>query len=242
MAVITMSRELGTRGIDIAARAAELLGYEVVDKRLITEVAQAANVPEHEVEQFDEQEESGIKAFLLGLLFAEGMKGTTETYPSYTWAMDFPYQVPLYLPPQEAETTEEVYFLDRAQYLQFTQATIRRLYQHGNVIIVGRGGMMVLRDLPGVLHVRVFASEEFRAEVVMAAEDIDYQAALKKIRLSDRRRAAYLRRHYHVQWDDPSLYHLLINAERVTVETAAHTIAAAAKSLEAKRPAAPSQG
>jgi cytidylate kinase len=234
MSVITISRELGSYGREIADKTAELLGYAVVDKGLITEVARAAQVSEQEVEQFDEQEETGVKAFLFNLFFDESGR-SAETYPPYAWGLDFPYHFPMVLPTSEAETTEAVHFLDRAQYLQFTQATIRSLHQRGNVIIVGRAGMMVLRDQPDVLNVRVFASEEFRAEAVMTAEDVDYKTALQKVRDSDRRRAAYVRRHYHVQWDDLHLYHLLINTERTSVEAAAQIIAAGAQALEAQR-------
>jgi cytidylate kinase len=238
MAVITISRELGSYGREIADKVAEILGYEVVDKAIITEVARTAQVSEQEVEQFDEQEETGVKAFLLNLLFSEESKIASETYPAYGWTLDFPYQFPMVLPTSETEATEEVHFLDRAQYLQFTQAAIQRLHQRGNLIILGRGGMMVLRGQPNVLSVRVFASEGFRVEAVMAAEDIDYQTALQKVRDSDRRRAAYLRRHYHVRWDDTSLYHVLVNAEITGVEVAMQIIAAGAKALEEKQQAA----
>ena len=84
---------------------------------------------------------------------------------------------------------------------------ILHLTERGDVIIVGHGGMMVLQDVPGVLRVRITASEQFRAERVAELEDLDAKAAMQLVRDSDRRRSAFINRNYHVDWDGAALYH-----------------------------------
>jgi cytidylate kinase len=237
MPTITISRQLGSAGAEVAARAAELLGYEVVDKQLITEVARRAKVPEEEVEKYDEQEEIGIRAFLESLVTGGTAGGEGAGVTAYPWSLEIPYQMPIVIPrpKDEAEISEEVHFLDQQSCLRFVQATIHQLYQHGNVIIVGRAAMMVLDNLPGELSVRLFASEDFRIERLMREEGRSYRETRDLVRVSDRRRGAYVKRHYHVDWNDPALYHLVINMEKTGVEFAAQTIAHAARQVEKDR-------
>lgn len=237
MATITISRQLGSAGSEIAGRVAAALGYEVVDKQLITEVARRANCSEEEVAKFDEQEETGIRAFLERLVTSTSV-GDEGTIASYPWSMDFPYQMPLVFPPapEEAEASEEVHFLDQQSCLRFVQATIRQLHQRGNVIIVGRAGMMLLGGLQRVLNVRLFASEEFRVERLMKIDKKSYREIRDLVRQSDRRRAAYVKRHYHVDWNNPSLYHLIINTEKTGEELAAGCIVEAVQLLETTAP------
>ena len=68
MAVITTSRQMGSGGDIVGARVGEQLGYGLVDKALITEIAREANVPESEVVRYDERTESPVKRFLRGLV------------------------------------------------------------------------------------------------------------------------------------------------------------------------------
>ena len=60
---------------------------------------------------------------------------------------------------QEVRISER---LDEEMASDFVAATIRALATRGQVVIVGRGGQAILRDQPGVLHVRVIARAEDR--------------------------------------------------------------------------------
>jgi cytidylate kinase len=91
-----------------------------------------------------------------------------------------------------------------------------------------------------VLHARLTASEEARCERLTRTRPElsgDFRAALNHVRQSDRRRSRYLKRFYHVDWEDPTLYHLTLNTEKTGVELAAQMIASGARALEGPAPA-----
>ncbi len=231
MAVVTISRQLGSGARAIGVRAAELLNYEVVDKGLITEVARSARVAEEEVAEIDEVEEPGIRGFLGRWFSMENL----VSMPSSS-LVDLSYHGPggIFVPPADADVSEEMHFLDRQGYHRVIQQTIRRLAERGRVIIVGRGGMMLLRDDPHTIRVRIVAAEEARAERHAAEENLSFRDALQQVRLSDRRRAAFIHRNYHVDWNSNALYHLVINSEVMPLAMAAATIAAAVRAMEAQ--------
>ena len=91
------------------------------------------------------------------------------------------------------------------------QQIIRRLAAEGQVVIVGRGGQMVLRDCPDVLHVRVVAPFEQRVARLQETRHLPEAAAAAIIEKSMEARARYIIQSYDVVLDDPSLYHLMLN-------------------------------
>jgi len=233
MAVVTVSRQVGALGTEISEQAAKLLNYDLVDKDLITEVARAAKVPVEEVAKFDEVADSSVRSFLTDL-FVGPASSAPMTVPvsSFAWAMDFPYEFPAALEPHgKVDASEEVHVLDQHECLRFVQQIVQHLWRRGEVVIVGRGAQQILAELDDVLHVRLIASEETRCERLMQIHQCDYREALSFVRQSDRRRSRYLHRFYHVDWDDPNLYHLVINTEKTGVNLAAEMIAAGAVRL-----------
>jgi cytidylate kinase len=185
MPVITLSRELGSRGDDVAAAVAAALKLRLVGRELINQAARAAGVPEVALAEIDE----------LGLLGLKPERTALELYRA---------------------TVERV---------------IREQAERGDVLLVGRGGQIVLAGWPGVLHVRIIAPADARMRCVQERCRISAEAAAARIAASDRTRAAFLRRHYGARWDDPRLYDLVINMARLTVEDAAALICQAARQI-----------
>ncbi len=230
MAVITISRQLGSIGDLVARRASEVLGYDLVDKNLITEVAREANVPESEVERFDEQTQSAVRRFIHSLIVPSR---SVPTPPAMLWGLEFPYEVSATLLANDATVKEEKHLLDQPDYLRFLQATVDRLRRRDRVIIVGRGGQAILRDAPDTLHVRTVAPLEKRIQVVVERQNLrTRKEARELIQKSDRRRAAYLRDNYHLNWDDPALYHVVVNTGRTSLESAARIIQHSVNALD----------
>ncbi|MDE2997572.1 MAG: cytidylate kinase-like family protein [Gemmatimonadota bacterium] len=229
MAVVTVSRQLGSIGDFVACRASEVLSYDFVDKDLITEVAREANVPESEVEKFDEQAQSAVKRFIHSLIVPSR---SAPTPPAMLWGLEFPYEVSAALLAGDATVNEEEHLLDQRDYLRFLQATVHRLRKRDRVIIVGRGGQAILRDDPNTLHVRTVAPLERRIQVVMERlKPSNRKEAGELIQKSDRRRAAYLKDNYRISWDDPALYHVVVNTGRTSLESAARIIQRAVNAL-----------
>jgi cytidylate kinase len=105
------------------------------------------------------------------------------------------------------------------------------LADQGQAIIIGRAGQAILRERPDVLHVRVAAPLDLRAARTAEETHTSLECALAQVQASDRARAAYLRRYYHVRWDDQDLYDLVINTGRLTPACAADLICQALQSL-----------
>ncbi len=109
-------------------------------------------------------------------------------------------------------------------YITAVGNVLTELAQDGNVVIVGRGGQVVLKDRADVLHVRIIAPIETRIARVVAKRNVTPEAALAQIQTSDRTRRQYFQRFYQIQWDDPAFYDLIINSGRISLPAAAQLI------------------
>jgi hypothetical protein len=73
---------------------------------------------------------------------------------------------------------------------------IRALAEMGRVVIVGRRGAMITRDLPGGIHLRLVASLAFRVASMVETRSLSPEAAAAEVRRVDRNRDAFYRRHW----------------------------------------------
>jgi len=235
MRVITVSRQLGSHGSEIAVGVAQALGLRLIDVETINRAAQQAGVPEIALAEMEQEGARGLANQVLKAMRAmPGLNGLSA---------------PAVAPPQEGEMaaaessgltipfaglfspTVRPLSASLDSYVRMVDLVIRGLAREGNVLIAGRGGQVLLRKLPGVLHVQTVAPRAYRVEVVAAQYQLDKRAAQRKLRASDRARADYLRRYHGVDWLDPMLYHLVINTGRVPVATAIQLIIAAHEAM-----------
>lgn len=186
MPVITLSREMGSRGDDIAQAIAERLKLRIVGRELINRAAKEAGAPEIALAEIDE----------LGLL---GVK---------------PGPASLRL------------------YRQKVTEVIDSLAAEGNVLLMGRGGQVVLAGRPGVLHIRATAPREMRVQLVQQRCQVSLEVAAARVDACDRARAGYVKRHHGVSADDPHLYDLVLNMARLDVAAAVELICLAAGQME----------
>jgi len=105
-----------------------------------------------------------------------------------------------------------------------TAETILRLAQMGHVILVGRGANVITSKLENVFHVRLTGSLEKRIERVQQVYDLDRDNALDFIHKQDKARKRYLKDNYRKDIDDPLLYHMMINTDRIRYDDAARLI------------------
>jgi len=178
MAVITVSRQVGSLGTEIAREAANRLNYDFAEKERIGKMLVDYGFPEPEVEKFDEK------------------------------------RAPLW----------DYISIRRTKFLHLTQAVIYGLASKDNVVIVGRGGQVLLRDLPGTLHVRIIAPFEARVRRLTESERVDEKHAAGILRRNDHDAFGYIQSFFYVDWNDPSLYDLLINSAKLSVEAAVQLI------------------
>ena len=93
---------------------------------------------------------------------------------------------------------------DRRAYQQAVKKVMQELAEAGKIVIIGRAGQVILKDHPNVLHVKVIAPAELRAERLALQQEISIESARAQIEASDNARRNYLRRYYRVRWDQLS--------------------------------------
>jgi cytidylate kinase len=215
MATITISRQYASGGEEIAGRVAQLLGYTIFDKTMMTEVATELGLTEHEIVDFKETDQRSLG-------FLDRLLGRTLTVAQVrTWQEDI-----------SGVRTPSVTKVSDSQAIAMVQGVIDAAHKRGNVVIVGRGGQAILRGQPGVLHVRVEAPIEHRVQRLM--DRGDYTPTQAELDIEDHDRAArdYVKRYHDLDPTDPMHYHLLINTGLLDLETAAEVIALAVQQMK----------
>ena len=119
-------------------------------------------------------------------------------------------------------------------YLDLMESVVYEVARSGEGVILGRGSQLLLRDFGCALHVLIFASESARLTNLMDRHGLSKGAAEKLIRKSDHERRGFLRFAFHMDWNDPSLYDLIINTGKTGSDWAANLIIEAARSDEIK--------
>jgi len=113
-------------------------------------------------------------------------------------------------------------------FVQQTSATISRLAERGNAILIGRGAQVVTSGRGRVFHVRLVSSLVKRVEHIRRIRSIDKTEALAAVRREDRGRKRYLKKYFDKDIDDPLLYHLVVNTDFMSYERVARLIGEAA--------------
>ena len=193
MRAITISREYGSGGGEVARRVAARLGWQLVDHEMVVRVAQSLGVSESEIEQKDEYSESFASRILSSMRLID---------PAMAVGM----------PADVLTTTEE-------SYRQALTNLVRAVAQAGHAVIVGRGSQVLLADQRDVLHVRIVAPLEQRVTYVVQREGMDREAARVRIQQKDRQRERYLQNHYHQSSEDPHLYDLVLNTGIIDLDS-----------------------
>ncbi len=218
MAVITISRQFGSGGRQIARQVCKLLGYRYFDKELIAQVATEVGLSEHEAIDFSEEHYKGKR--LIDRLLYPGPY-TVAHIP--TWKQD--------------ETGAEVFsvtHLDEAKFTNLVRGIILAAHDRGNVVIVGRGGQAILANMLDSLHVRIEAPWDVRVGRVQDREHLAFETARQLVAERDRIMAKYLNDLFKVRSDDLQWYHLILNTGKWPLEAAAQLIVAAVNQLHAE--------
>ena len=202
--VITVSREYGCGGAAIGQELAHRLGWKLLDRELILELARRAHVQPSEVSQMDEHTGSFIervlKAFWLG--------------NTYIWSGPTPDVV------------------DSDYLAELSAIVIREAAKLGQCVIVGRGAQCVLQERSDAFHVFVYGSRQEKLKRIQSrcSTHTECEAALGEF---DRIRAAYVRRYYKCDWTHRHLYDLMINSD-IGLDRAVAVILCAAGLTESK--------
>jgi cytidylate kinase len=225
MAVITISRQYGSGGDEIVDRICKTMGYSLFDKHILAMAAFEAGLADQEIIDYSEDNYK-VKNFF-SRLFGSPRHVT---------------QVRIWKEDRQGVRVKEEMLLGEEHALFLERKAIEAAYKMGNMVIMGRGGQVILSAYPDVLHVRIQAPLEERLQRVRGYPDLagrDFsdsvearRAAQDLITTSDARSEEYMKRFYGVDWSEPQLYHMVINTSKMSLELAASVIIEAAKRLE----------
>lgn len=188
MRAVTISREYGSGGGEIAKRLATRLGWQLIDHDIVWRVAQEMNVSEGEAWALDEQ----AVGLLIRILNA--MQGIDAPFMAATSSLE------------NMAASPQVY---RAALTKVVDAAVAR----GHVVIVGRASQVLLAARRDVLHIRVVASLETRVTYVMNREGLDREQAIERIQGKEHNRLHYLQSEFKQHPDDAHLYDLVVNTD-----------------------------
>ncbi len=202
MAVVTVSRQTGSDGDEIARLVAEELGVRLAAREIIEQAACQAGLPQEILdakEKESSQESSVTGSDMMGLV-RRSQSGRRQQ-------------------------------LADSLYLQYVSDAILQ-FASAPAVIAGRGSQFVLKDRPDAIHVHIYAPEPVRVARYMQVEQVSREAAQRAVRRGDAERAGFTKRYFNnANWRNPDYYHLMIDTGRIPAETAVEMIVLAARSL-----------
>jgi cytidylate kinase len=146
---------------------------------------------------------------------------------------DLPERMAKFMPEDRisamSDTLDELFGLRPSSWslVRQTAETILHLAELGDAVIIGRAGNLITRHIAGALLIRLVGSLEKRIAHVEGYLGLDHLAASEYVRTQDLGRKRYVETYYSKDIDDPLLYDLMINTDRVSYGEAARIIAEA---------------
>jgi cytidylate kinase len=181
--IITIEREYGCGGGDIAQLVANRLGWKLWDQRLTEEIARLAHCPKAVVEAREEKNDP-----LYYRLLKSFMRG------SYEGSINAP----------------KLNVVDSETILRITRRVVEHAAEKGNCVIVGRGSQQFLKTRPDTLRVFLYAPREDKVRRLLDRGKSEKEAE-ELIDTVDRERADFIQKYFKVEWPDRAIYHTMMN-------------------------------
>ena len=181
--IITIEREYGCGGGEIAQGLAGSLGWELWDQRLTDEIARLAHCPRAVVEVREERTDP-----LYYRLFKSFLRG------SFEGSINAP----------------KLNLVDSETIMRMTRRVVERAAETGNCVIVGRGSQQFLKERPDTLRLFLFAPKEDKVRRLLARGKNEKQAE-ELVDTVDSERADFIRKYFKTEWPDRAIYHGMIN-------------------------------
>jgi cytidylate kinase len=203
--IVTVEREYGSGGGEIAQLLATQLGWKLWDQLLTEEIARLANCPKAVVEVREERNDP-----LYYRLFKSFLRG------SYEGSLN----------------AHKLNLVDSESILKITERVVQHAAKTGNSVIVGRGSQHFLRDRSDTLRVFLYASREDKVRRLLARGKSEKEAQ-QLADTVDRERADFIQKYFGVEWPDRAVYHTMINTA-IGNEAVVHMILDFMKTVDAK--------
>jgi len=178
---ITIDREVGCGGVEIAANIARRLNWKLIDKCLIFDIAKMAKVDVDAVKKLDEHPDP-LLTRMTRLFWGGGAER----------GMVNPDQ------------------FDCRKMTELTRSVFLKAADEGERVIVGRGAPYILAGREDTFHVFLYAPRDYKIQRVRKYCTCD-EHAQQVIDTADKERAAFIRQHFHIEWPERHVYDLMLN-------------------------------
>lgn len=196
--VITISRESGSGGREIAYHLGEILGLHVYDKAILESVMERYKLTKHEIDR--------IKAKKINL-----WDDFCQFYRQFSAASDS-YQ------PENSKVTSRELYSTEAQIM-------RNLASQNSCIIVGRCGFHVFKNDPDAVKIFIHADHDVRLKNVMKKHHLDEKDAAERIEEIDQARENFTKYFAGSSRYDTRNYDFSINVSRYSINDVANFLA-----------------
>jgi cytidylate kinase len=182
--IITIEREYGSGGGEIAQLLAKQLGWKLWDQLLTEEIAKLANCPKAVVEVREERADP-----LYYRLFKSFLRG------SYEGSLN----------------AHKLNVVDSESILRITERVVQQVAKEGNSVIVGRGSQQFLKNRQDTFRVFLYAPREDKVRRLLDRGKTQIEAE-QLVDTVDRERGDFIQKYFGVEWPDRGIYHAMINS------------------------------
>jgi cytidylate kinase len=205
--IITISRQVGALGEEVARLVAEERGYRLLDYRVVQAAAEEAGVSTETIAEAEHK-----PSFFTRILEALARNPAGPANGQWMEPIDMT-GTPL---------------LTSADYRDLVRQVVEDYASQGNVVFLGHGAQFMLSGRPDVLRVFVTGSKEVRARRVMQGMACSEDEAREVVTRTDRERKDYFKEYCGADCAAPCAYDLTISTDHMNPTQAAHLVTAAA--------------
>ena len=225
MYTITLGGMSGGGARDIGPIVAQKLKADYVDRIFLSNIAKDLGATVEALHQREEKLPSRAEKWihvvqrLLERSAVTGSAGDPYFGPGITALLTEEYEdIPQPTITRGHEVEDDV-------YIEAIESTMKEMAADGDVVFIGRGGHVILKDMPNVLRVGVIASFEDRVKTLMTREAIDRDNAIVTLEQRDQARKYFFKKYFDLdEPDNPNLFHFTINSSEISTNYAAEMV------------------
>ena len=225
MYTITLGGMSGGGARDIGPIVAQKLKADYVDRIFLSNIAKDVGATVEALHQREEKLPSRSEKWihviqrLLERSAVTGSAGDPYFGPGITALLTEEYEdIPQPTITRGHEVEDDV-------YIESIESAMKEMAADGDVVFIGRGGHVILKDMPNVLRVGVVASLEDRVKTLMDREAIDSDKAIVTLEQRDQARKYFFKKYFELdEPDNPNLFHFTINSSEISTNYAAEMV------------------
>jgi len=198
MPIVTISRQYGSGGSEVAERVATALGWHLYDNDMVDEVARRLGMSTEEVSAREERVPSLPERIATAMAL-----GVPEVMPTVA--------------DLATEPSEE-------RIVEVTKRVIEEAVQAGPAVLVGRGAQCMLAARSDAVHVFCYAPADVLAGYVITKFGVSLAEANRIVAEKNHQREQYVKRYWKRNWRDLANYHLCVNTAWLGLDGAADVV------------------